>query len=112
MSGDHDGEFAEDELDEGQEFLNHYESTKFEAEVLVRRAMKAGLPATIYRPGIVVGDSRTGETQKYDGPYILRHLPAPAAPGRARSPASATSTWCGSRSCRATSSSTPWTCSR
>lgn len=70
VSGDYAGEFPEDEVDLGQGFLNHYESTKFEAEVLVRRAMEAGLPATIYRPGIVVGDSRTGETQKYDGPYM------------------------------------------
>jgi thioester reductase-like protein len=70
VSGDYAGEFPEDEIDLGQGFLNHYESTKFEAEVLVRRAMRAGLPATIYRPGIVVGDSRTGETQKYDGPYM------------------------------------------
>ena len=63
--------FREDDLELGQEFRNHYESTKHEAELLVRRAMAAGLPATIYRPGIVVGDSRTGETQKYDGPYFL-----------------------------------------
>jgi nucleoside-diphosphate-sugar epimerase len=80
VSGDFVGEFPEDDLDLGQGFLNHYESTKFEAEVLVRRAMRAGLPATIYRPGIVVGDSRTGETQKYDGPYMvatyLQRLPA------------------------------------
>lgn len=33
--------------------------------------MKGGLPATIYRPAIVVGDSRTGATQKYDGPYFV-----------------------------------------
>jgi nucleoside-diphosphate-sugar epimerase len=71
VSGDYDGDFPEDDLDLGQGFLNHYEATKFEAEVLVRRAMRAGLPATIYRPGVVVGDSRTGETQKYDGPYML-----------------------------------------
>ncbi len=71
VSGDHPGVFAEDDLDVGQGFLNHYEATKFEAEVLVRRAMRGGLPATIYRPGVVVGDSRTGETQKYDGPYFL-----------------------------------------
>ncbi|MGA7688512.1 MAG: SDR family oxidoreductase [Jiangellales bacterium] len=70
VSGDYAGEFPEDDIDLGQGFLNHYESTKFEAEVLVRRSIKAGLPATIYRPGIVVGDSRTGETQKYDGPYM------------------------------------------
>lgn len=71
VSGRHAGTFTEDDLDTGQEFRNHYESTKFDAEVLVRRAMADGLPATIYRPGIVVGDSRTGVTQKYDGPYFL-----------------------------------------
>jgi len=71
VSGRHDGVFTEDSLDEGQEFRNHYESTKFESEMLVRKAMADGLPATVYRPGIVVGDSRTGETQKYDGPYFL-----------------------------------------
>ena len=71
VSGRHPGRFSEDDLDTGQEFRNHYESTKFEAEVLVRRAMAEGLPATVYRPGIVVGDSRTGATQKYDGPYFL-----------------------------------------
>ena len=37
----------------------------------MRAAMASGLPATVYRPGIVVGDSATGETQKYDGPYFL-----------------------------------------
>lgn len=71
VSGRYDGEFAEGALDEGQELRNHYEATKHEAELRVRKAMADGLPATIYRPGIVVGDSRTGETQKYDGPYFL-----------------------------------------
>lgn len=71
VSGRFHGEFTEEHLEEGQRFLNHYESTKHEAEVLVRRAMADGLPATVYRPGIVVGDSHTGQTQKYDGPYFL-----------------------------------------
>jgi thioester reductase-like protein len=71
VSGTFAGEFTEDLLDAGQAFLNHYEATKFEAEALVRAAMAGGLPATIYRPGIVVGDSTTGSTQKYDGPYFL-----------------------------------------
>jgi thioester reductase-like protein len=71
VSGRYDGEFTEDSLDEGQEFRNHYESTKFEAELAVRKAVAGGLPATVYRPGIVVGDSVTGATQKYDGPYFL-----------------------------------------
>ena len=85
VSGRYAGEFTEDALDEGQTFFNHYESTKFEAEMLVRKAMAEGLPATVYRPGIVVGDSRTGETQKYDGPYFLatflrRQLPVAFVP--------------------------------
>jgi len=71
VSGAYDGEFTEEMLEEGQEFQNYYESTKYEAERLVRAAIAEGLPATIYRPGIVVGDSRTGETQKYDGPYFV-----------------------------------------
>jgi thioester reductase-like protein len=71
VSGEYHGVFNEDSLEEGQTFRNHYEETKFEAEILVRKAMADGLPATIYRPGIVVGDSRTGATQKYDGPYFL-----------------------------------------
>ena len=79
VSGRYEGEFTEDDLDAGQRFRNHYEATKYEAELLVRKAMADGLPATIYRPGIVVGDSHTGETQKYDGPYFLatflRRLP-------------------------------------
>jgi thioester reductase-like protein len=74
VSGAYAGEFPEDGLDEGQLLRNHYEETKFEAEMLVRKAMGAGLPATIYRPGIVVGDSATGATQKYDGPYFLANL--------------------------------------
>ena len=71
VSGDYAGSFPEDSLEEGQTFRNHYESTKHEAEAQVRKAMADGLPVTIYRPGIVVGDSTTGATQKYDGPYYL-----------------------------------------
>jgi thioester reductase-like protein len=71
VSGRYDGVFGEDVLAEGQPFRNHYESTKYEAEQLVRDAMAGGLPATIYRPGIVVGDSTTGETLKFDGPYFI-----------------------------------------
>lgn len=83
VSGRYDGTFTEDDLDVGQRFHNHYEATKFAAEGLVREAMAEGLPATIYRPGIVVGDSVTGATQKFDGPYavarFLRRQPLPVA---------------------------------
>jgi nucleoside-diphosphate-sugar epimerase len=60
----------EHELTLGQDFKNHYESTKFQAEVWVRQELDR-VPTTIYRPAIVVGDSRSGETQKFDGPYYL-----------------------------------------
>ena len=79
VSGRYEGTFTEESLAEGQSFRNHYEASKYEAELRVRAAMADGLPATVYRPGIVVGDSRTGETQKYDGPYFfasyLQRLP-------------------------------------
>ncbi|MCL7959660.1 MAG: SDR family oxidoreductase [marine benthic group bacterium] len=71
VSGRYAGIFGEDVLERGQSFNNYYEETKFLAEVEVRARMQGGMPATIYRPSIVVGDSRTGETQKYDGPYAL-----------------------------------------
>jgi thioester reductase-like protein len=60
----------EHELVFGQGFKNHYESTKFQAELWVREHMDR-VPTVICRPAIVVGDSRTGETQKFDGPYYL-----------------------------------------
>lgn len=71
VSGRHDGVFLETDLEKGQVFNNFYEETKYLAEVEVRRAMASGLPATVYRPAITVGDSRTGATQKYDGPYFV-----------------------------------------
>ena len=70
VSGDRVGVIAEDELDVGQGFRNAYEETKFEAEKLVQRA-SATLPVTVYRPATVVGDSRTGEIDRFDGPYYL-----------------------------------------
>ena len=80
VSGTAVGTYGEMDLDVGQSFKNHYEETKFLAEVAVR---ESGLPAAIYRPGIVVGDSKTGETAKFDGPYFALNamslLPSPGA---------------------------------
>lgn len=69
VSGRTEGKFTEEDLDRGQVFNNFYEETKFLAEVEVRK--RSGLPVTIYRPSVVVGDSATGATQKYDGPYYV-----------------------------------------
>jgi nucleoside-diphosphate-sugar epimerase len=78
VSGTHQGVFHETDLDRGQGFKNHYEATKFEAEAEVA---KSTVPRTIYRPGVVVGDSRNGETGKFDGPYFImramERLPSP-----------------------------------
>ena len=70
VAGRRTGVVYEHELAMGQTFKNHYESTKFQAEVWVRQTMDR-VPTTILRPAIVVGDSQTGETQKFDGPYYL-----------------------------------------
>ncbi|MFL5843036.1 MAG: SDR family oxidoreductase [Thermoleophilaceae bacterium] len=70
VAGNRRGIVYEHELIQGQWFKNHYESTKFQAEVWVRESMDK-VPTAIYRPAIVVGDSRTGETQKFDGPYFM-----------------------------------------
>lgn len=84
VSGRLTGVFGEDDLVvDGQVFNNHYESTKHAAEVIVRERMAAGHPTTIYRPAVVSGDSQTGATQKYDGPFfairLLLRQPGPIA---------------------------------
>lgn len=71
VSGRHCGPYHESDLDVGQSFNNYYEETKFLAEVEVAEARDGGMPTSVYRPAIVVGDSRTGDTQKFDGPYFL-----------------------------------------
>lgn len=69
VSGRYDGLFREDDLDVGQCFNNFYEETKYLAEQAVRH--RSGIPWTIYRPSVVVGDSVSGATQKFDGPYFV-----------------------------------------
>lgn len=69
VSGKRKGIILEDELDKGQNFNNHYEETKFKAEVLVRENMNY-LPTRIFRPAITVGSSKTGETISFNGLYF------------------------------------------
>jgi thioester reductase-like protein len=79
VSGTAVGSYREGDLDVGQSFKNYYEETKFLAEVAVA---KSGLPFATYRPGIVVGDSRSGETAKFDGPYfVLSAMERTPSPG-------------------------------
>jgi nucleoside-diphosphate-sugar epimerase len=73
VAGKREGILYEDELIKPPGFKNFYEETKYEAEVLVD-SLKAEVPVTIIRPGIVKGHSRTGETIKFDGPYFIMNF--------------------------------------
>ena len=69
VAGTYHGEFTEDDFDVAQDLPTPYHQTKFEAELLVRSA--TGTAYRVYRPAVVVGDSRTGEMDKIDGPYYF-----------------------------------------
>jgi thioester reductase-like protein len=79
VAGRYRGVFNEEMFDEGQKLPSPYHRTKFESERIVRE--QPYVPWRVYRPGIVVGDSETGEMDKIDGPYYffkaierMRHL--------------------------------------
>jgi thioester reductase-like protein len=72
VAGLRTGVILETELKHSAGFRNFYEETKYLAELEVD-ALKERLPVTIHRPAVVCGDSRTGETAKYDGIYYLIH---------------------------------------
>jgi NAD(P)-dependent dehydrogenase (short-subunit alcohol dehydrogenase family) len=71
-AGLYDGVFREDMFDEAEELDHPYFRTKHESEGIVRR--ECDVPWRIYRPGIVVGHSKTGEIDKIDGPYYFFKL--------------------------------------
>lgn len=72
VAGLRKGVILETELRHNAGFRNYYEESKHFAEIEVEE-MKSRLPITIHRPSVVCGDSRTGETAKYDGIYYLIH---------------------------------------
>ncbi len=69
VAGTKKGLFTEDSFDEGQRLPSPYHKTKFESERIVRE--QPYVPWRVYRPAVVVGDSRTGEMDKIDGPYYF-----------------------------------------
>jgi thioester reductase-like protein len=69
VAGTYRGIFDETMFDEGQRLPSPYHRTKFESERIARD--QPYVPWRIYRPGIVVGDSKTGEMDKIDGPYYF-----------------------------------------
>jgi thioester reductase-like protein len=70
VAGRRSGVIREAELRHDAGFRNYYEETKYLAEIEVDD-LKRELPVTVHRPAVVCGDSRTGETAKYDGVYYL-----------------------------------------
>jgi NAD(P)-dependent dehydrogenase (short-subunit alcohol dehydrogenase family) len=71
-AGMYEGVFREDMFDEAENLEHPYFGTKHESEKIVRKECKG--PWRVYRPGLVVGDSRTGEIDKVDGPYYFFKL--------------------------------------
>ena len=71
-AGLYEGVFREDMFDEAENYDHPYFMTKHESEKIVRTECK--LPWSVYRPAMVVGDSKTGEMDKIDGPYYFFKL--------------------------------------
>jgi thioester reductase-like protein len=73
IAGLRHGRVLESEVDVGQELGNDYERSKLASEKLVHAAVD--IPSrTIYRPAIIIGDSRTGYTTTYHGFYAALQL--------------------------------------
>ncbi|NNM51278.1 MAG: SDR family oxidoreductase [Pseudomonadales bacterium] len=72
VAGLYSGTWREDMFDEAERLVNPYLRTKHEAEKMVRQT--SAVPFRIYRPGMVVGHSQTGEMDKIDGPYFFMRL--------------------------------------
>ncbi len=71
-AGMYEGVFREDMFDEAENLDHPYFATKHDSEKIVRQ--EASMPWRVYRPGLVVGDSKTGEMDKVDGPYYFFKL--------------------------------------
>ncbi len=73
VSGQRAGNIYEHELEMGQKFFNTYEQSKNESERIVRDNFQR-IPCTVFRPSIIIGDSRTGKTSSFNVIYIPLRL--------------------------------------
>ena len=71
MAGARQGEVSEDALTNEYNFLSNYELTKFESELMVKNS---NLPVTIFRPGMIVGNSKTGYIKTFSTLYVPLRL--------------------------------------
>jgi nucleoside-diphosphate-sugar epimerase len=70
VCGRRPGRVVESELPRAARFHNHVDESRHQAEQVIRDAMDH-VPTTVLRPSIIVGDSRTGEIDRMEGPYLL-----------------------------------------
>ena len=68
VAGDVDGAFSEADFDRGQSHGHPYPASKYRAEALVRAS---SVPWRVYRPGMILGHSQTGEADRVDGLLLL-----------------------------------------
>jgi long-chain acyl-CoA synthetase len=73
VAGCRKGNVSEDDLSDQYGFSNNYEQSKFEGESLIREAGRE-LPVSVFRPGMVVGDSKTGAVKTFNTFYFPLRL--------------------------------------
>jgi thioester reductase-like protein len=72
VAGNRSDVALESEIDVGQRFKNPYEESKCQAELLIAAAHRqATISASVYRPSVVIGDSRTGRVTHFHGVYAF-----------------------------------------
>jgi thioester reductase-like protein len=72
IAGNRSDVALETEINVGQSFKNPYEESKCEAELLIADAHRHGkIVASVYRPSIVIGDSRSGRATHFHGVYAF-----------------------------------------
>ena len=62
---------SEDTITDEYGFLSNYERSKYEGELEVKNS---GLPISIFRPGMVIGDSKSGYIKTFNTIYVLIRL--------------------------------------
>ncbi len=73
VAGARKGKVSEDSLSDEYGFSSVYELSKYEGEILVQAA-KSELPISVFRPGMVVGDSKTGQIKTFNTLYFPLRL--------------------------------------
>jgi nucleoside-diphosphate-sugar epimerase len=72
IAGDRSDVALETEIDVGQKFKNAYEESKCRAELLIAEEQRQGtIVASVYRPSIVIGHSRSGRATHFHGVYAF-----------------------------------------